>query len=122
VFQIVTTTKNESLSGGGAACPGYWDVPLGASPCSVGYLINVHHAGTLTAELTLTDRANYLEVDLFHSVNGRPSGRAISLEPRAGANLDGHTQYVIQVSKFALGGGPPPVGITSFTLTLTSPN
>jgi hypothetical protein len=121
VFQILTSTKNEAL-GGGVACPGYWDVPSGASPCSAEYVVNVHHDGSLTAALTWAGSNDVMLVlDLFRSVGGRPSGNAVSLD-RQGANLAAHTQYIVHVSKFGAGGASPPAGSTPFSLTLTHPN
>lgn len=121
VFQMVTTTRNETLSGGGNQCPGYWDDFPAPDPCKVEYLLDVHHSGKLTTALTSTDKDTALHVELFRSADGSPTGAGI-LRGQDSATLDAHKRYVLQVRKFDTGGGSPPVGTTSFTLTFTRPN
>jgi hypothetical protein len=121
VFQLVTTTRNETLSGGGNQCPGYWDDFSASDPCKVEYSLDVHHSGTLTTALTSTDKDTVLYVELYRSADGSPTGAGI-LRGQDSATLDAHKKYVLQVRKFDPGGGSPPVGTTSFTLTFTRPN
>lgn len=127
VFQIVTTARSDSISGGDT-CRGYWDyatvqvTPTGGShPCQVDYLLNLHHNGTFTAELTWTDRETEPFIELYRSSGGQP----IHLpgdSTHVSGELDAHTQYIVRVSKFSNGGGAPPAGISPFTLRLTHPN
>jgi Carboxypeptidase regulatory-like domain len=130
VFQMVTATTRDVITGD-PSCPGYWDysksdVPRTAAsePCQVDFLFDVHHEGTLHAELAWADRRFGLSTELYRSDRGLPSGRAI--EPRAGGSrlvsydVDAHAQYVVRVGFD--GGGSPPAGTTEFTLTVTRPN
>lgn len=130
VFQIVTTDRSDSISGD--TCPGYWDyatvqaTPTSAShPCRVDYVLNVHHRGTFTAEVTWTDGDTVPSIELYRSSGGQASGAGIRLagdSTHVSGGLDAHTQYVVRVSKFSNGGGPPAAGISPFTLRLTHPN
>ena len=130
VFQVVTTDRSDSISGDG--CPGYWDyatvqaTPIGSShPCQVDYVLNVHHRGTLAAELTWTDRDTVPSIELYRSSGGQASGSGIRLagdSTHVSGGLEAHTQYVVRVSRFSNGGGPPPAGISPFSLKLTHPN
>ncbi len=121
VFQMVTTTRNETLTGGGNQCPGYWDYGFASDPCKVEFVLDVHHGGQLTTTLTSTDRDTMLHVELYRSADGFPTGAGI-LRGKDSAILDAHKKYVLQVRKFDPGGGPPPAGATSFTLSFTHPN
>lgn len=121
VSQIVTTTTTESLGGGGAACPGYWDdYILDDTPCRARYLLNVHHAGTLTAEARSADPEVAFSLALLDVVDGRPYGQAVDLSQPT--SLSAHRQYFVVVTKYSQGGGSPPARVTSFTLTLKRPN
>ena len=129
VFQMVTTTLNESLVGG-ASCPGYWDYmkvianPLGTNQCFVDYLFNVHHDGTLTAQLTWTDRDSSPFLELYRAVGGQASGDPLPLAGEASpfrGDVYAHHQYLLRVHRFSLDGSSP-VGTTSFGLTQTRPN
>jgi Carboxypeptidase regulatory-like domain len=130
VFQIVTTTKEDSISGGDA-CPGYWDYwsspqtgagrANAAAACQVDYLFDVHHDGTLTAEVAWTDPRSHLFTELYRTHDGQPSNSLI--DPRGdGYDVHGHQQYIVRVRSVSTGGGPPPAGTTTFRLTVTRPN
>lgn len=133
VFELVTTTKsNETITSDGH-CPDWWSSifpPRGiAGPCLAGYLVNVHHAGTLTAELTWTDRIRQPMFAVYRSSGGLPSGPPLPSQPpydtfdgRVSADVAARTQYVLVVSMYDRGGGPAPMGTSSFALTLTHPN
>ena len=133
VFQLVTTTKsNETITSDGH-CPDWWSSifpPRGIDgPCLTGYVINVHHAGTLTAELRWTDRIRSPNVAFYRSSGGLPSGSPLPSQPpyntfagRVSADVSARTQYVLVVSMYDPGGGPAPAGTSSFALTLTHPN
>jgi Carboxypeptidase regulatory-like domain len=136
VFQMVTTTRDDSVSGGDA-CPGYWDGSYSAqtdtgrsaaiAECEVHYVFDVHHDGTLSTVLSWTNRETNLSTELYYSDQGQPTGQGIS--PRGDRSrqpvsydVDAHTQYVVRVRNLSPGGGSPPAGITAFTLTVTRPN
>jgi hypothetical protein len=115
VFEMVTTTTRESLSGGGE-CPGYWDVPTGL--CQVDYQFNVHYNGSLSADLTTTDLETEFTVEVFR---GQPQGAPIPWRADGSIAVSAHTQYTVRVRKFGRGGGPPPPGNTPFVLTVSCP-
>jgi hypothetical protein len=126
---MVTTTLNDSLVGD-ASCPGYWDYlkvlanPLGTNQCFVDHLFNVHHDGTLTAQLTWTDRASSPVLELYRAVGGQASGDTLALAGEASTfrgDVYAHEQYVLRVRRFSVDGSSP-VGTTSFGLTQTRPN
>jgi hypothetical protein len=117
VFQVLTTTRNDSLGGGGDACAGYWDDPPVPDPCRVEYVLDVHHNGTFTAALTSTDPETEFGVELY----GHPSGSGM-LRGRMSAEVYAHRQYLVVVRKFSRWGGSPPARIAPFSLTLTRPN
>lgn len=118
VFKEVTSTESDSISA--SACPGYWDVPIERNPCHVRYSFDVHHDGVLTADVTSTDPETSFTVHLFRAVDGQPKGSGVQAwEPTA---VSAHTQYIVQVTKFESGGGPPPMRVASFTLTMKRPN
>jgi hypothetical protein len=126
VLQIVTATTDESIQGN-QACPGWWDGFVPSDPCKAERVINVHHNGTLTAQLTWPHSTVEPFMQLYAVANGQPSGGAIaSSEDGSGqmirADVVGHTQYVIQVRMFGNGGGPPGAGVRPFRLTTTGPN
>ncbi len=131
VFQIVTTDRSDAISGDDT-CPGYWDYATvqatpasGSHPCQVDYVLNVHHRGTFTAELTWTDRDAVPSIELYRSSGGQASGNGILLpgdSTHVSGGLDAHAQYIVRVRKFSNGGGPPAAGISPFTLRLTHPN
>jgi hypothetical protein len=122
VFRIVTTTSVESISGGGASCPGYWDSSAADEACSADFTINVHHAGTLRAEAVTTDPEIAFSMNLFVPVGGRIVGAGTPLDASHPVEVRGHTQYVIHVRKFSSTGAPPPAGTASFTLTVARPS
>jgi hypothetical protein len=132
VFQMVTATTRDVITGD-PSCPGYWDywksdVPRAAAsePCQVDFLFDVHHEGTLHADLAWADRRFGLITELYRSDRELPSGQAI--QPHADGSrvvsydVDAHTQYVVRVRGLSNGGGPPPAATTEFTLTVTHPN
>jgi hypothetical protein len=132
VFQTVTTTRRDVITGD-PSCPGYWDYvksdlprTTASEPCAVDYRFDVHHDGTLAADLAWADRRFTLFTELYRSDNGLPSGHAIA--PRTDGSrpnsydVYAHAQYVIRVRSLSDGGGPPPAGMTEFTLTVTRPN
>jgi hypothetical protein len=100
-FQMVTATIEKSLYGSEAGC-GAWDYLSPPGSCMVQYLFNVHHDGPLTAELAWPDRDTAPSIELYRASNGTPTGAAIPVGPRT--TVDAHTQYLIQVRKFALNG------------------
>lgn len=118
-FQMVTVTKEESLLGSEAGC-GSWDYVSPPGSCMVPYLFNVHHDGPLTVRLTWPDRDTAPVIELYRASNGAATGEEIPVGQ--GTTLDAHTQYLIEVRKFALKGELPPAGTTTFTLTVTRPN
>ena len=129
VFQMVTTTLNESLVGG-ASCPGYWDYmkviahPLGTNQCFVDYVFNVHHDGTLTAQLTWTDRGSSPFLELYRAEGGQASGDPLPLAGEASpfrSDVYAHRQYLLRVHRSSLDGSSS-LGPTSFGLTETRPN
>jgi hypothetical protein len=120
VFQMVTTTRDGSLTVGDR-CPGYWDDPTGEH-CSVDYVFNVHHSGTLKAEISTTDReTSACSLDVIRLVDGLEASSPL---PGGvdGVQVRAHSQYLVRVRKFALSGGPPPAGTTPFRLTVTHPS
>jgi len=131
VFQIVTTTKrNERIVS--SDCPDWWSSifpPRGIEGnCMAGYVINVHHPGTFSVELTWRDRNRSPVIAFYRSSQGLPSGAPLLSEPpydyfvdRKSAEVSARTQYVLIVSVYDPGGGPSPAGVTSFDLTLTHP-
>lgn len=121
VFEIVTTTTNASLSGGDA-CGGYWDDDIGPDSCRVHHVVNMHHDGTLTAELTWTDPTAVPSMRVYRSSNGQPFGQGFGDGQKFSLNLFAHQQYVVEVRRFNEGGGSPPAGISAFSLTVTHPN
>lgn len=131
VFQMVSAAQSDSISGG-AACPGNWDYATvqvtgtdGSHPCHVDYVLNVHHSGTLTAELTWADSNAVPSIELYPSYDGRRSLQRIPLlgdATHVSGRLTEHSQYFVRVTKYSNGGGPPPAGISSFSLRLTHPN
>jgi hypothetical protein len=133
IFALVNTTKsNETITSDGN-CPDWWSFlsPLRgiAGPCVAGYLVNVHHTGTLTAEITWTDRMRQPMFAVYQSSGGLPSGSPLPSQPpygtftgRVTADVSARSQYVLVVSIYDPGGGPAPAGTSSFALTLTHPN
>jgi Carboxypeptidase regulatory-like domain len=122
VFQAVTTSTTESISGGGDSCPGYWDVYPDSKACTADFLFNVHNAGTLSAEITPIEVDTSFTMELFASIDGRAVGSGTSVDAARTIAVRGHTQYLIRVRKFSDGGGSPPAGVGSFVLTVTRPN
>jgi Carboxypeptidase regulatory-like domain len=118
VLEIVTTTTRESLIGGDE-CPGYWDAPTGL--CQVEYRFNVHHNGSLSADVTTTDPDTSFVLEVYRAAEGRSSGGPLPLRPDGSVAVSAHAQYIVRVRKFGLGGGPPPPGNTPFVLTVTRP-
>ena len=133
VLQTMTTTKRDVIVGH-PSCPGYWDYAASDVPrasatesCTVDYPFDVHHDGTLAADLEWADRSFELVTELSGSQGGEPSD---TRPQAAGDRLRGtsnyrvyaHTQYIVRVRSFSNGGGPPPAGTTEFTLTVTRPN
>ena len=118
VFQMLTTTRNDFLSGGGDACAGSWDDPPIPDPCRVEYMLDVHHNGNFTAGLTSTDPETEFWVELYG-----PGSRSGMLRGRMSAEVFARRQYVVVVreSSRVVGDRPPP-GIAPFSLTLTRPN
>ena len=129
VFQMVTSTSSGVFTSDGS-CPGYWDYGKSGlarmsagEPCTVDYLFDVHHDGTLEAELAWVDRRFGLGTELYRSDGGQPSGSPIPSrsDGRSQTYLVGaHAQYVLRVSSAS--GAPPPAGTTEFTLRVARPN
>jgi Carboxypeptidase regulatory-like domain len=136
VFQMVTTTKDDSVSGGDT-CPGYWDYwssphtdagrANAAAACEVNYVFDVHHDGTLSTVLSWSNRETDLSTELYRSDQGQPTGQGI--RPRGDGSrqpvsydVHAHKQYVVRVRSLSPGGGSPPAGTTTFRLTVTRPN
>jgi hypothetical protein len=125
VAQTVTSTLKGTINGS-VSCPGAWDYVPG-DPCEAAYIINVHHAGTLTSELTSFDPNTALpSVQLYRANNGQPSssiaaGANIPGQPIS-ATVEAHSQYVLLVRIFSDGGGPPPAVATSHSLTVKHPS
>ena len=121
VFQMVATTENGSINGGGAACHGVYDDPiLQDSPCKARYSFNVHHDGMLTAEVISSDPETTFLLHLVRVVDGKVIGPAVQLwQPTA---VSAHTQYIVQVTKFGLYEDAPPEKVTPFSLTVRRPN
>jgi hypothetical protein len=127
VLQMVTTTKRDVITGD-PSCPGYWDYNRSGLPrtsasaqCVVDYLIDVHHGGTVRADLTWADPRFGLITELYFSERGQPSGQSIT-PGGDGFDVHAHAQYIVRVRGLSNGGGPPPAGTTEFTLTVTHPN
>lgn len=126
VLQIVTTSSSAAISTGGG-CPGYWDYDPYDPVCTSATLLNVHHAGTLTADLRWTDSNTFPFVQLFRSADGHPKGAPFpAVTDGSGlsfrVDIYAHTQYVLVVSKFGRSGDSAPPGTSSFDLTVTRPN
>jgi hypothetical protein len=124
-IEMVTTTQNLAISGGGNMCPGYWDYGELPDVCKVDYVFKTHYGGTLTAEVTWTDRDTVPFMELYRSSDGVPLGQPIQSTadtPTLRAELSARAEYMIRVQKFAQSGGSPPVGSTTFRLTVTRPN
>jgi hypothetical protein len=129
VFQMVTMTSSGVFTSD-SSCPGYWDygrsgvaTTSASEPCTVDYLLDVHHEGMLEADLAWVDRRFALITELYRSDGGQPSGSPITprLDGRSRTyRLGAHAQYVLRVSSGS--GAPPPVGTTEFTLRVTRPN
>jgi hypothetical protein len=122
VYEMVTTTSVEAISGGGDACPGYWDYFSDSLSCAADYVFNVHYNGSLRAEAIPDDPDTEFAMELYNSVDGRLSRTGTPLVSARPVDVQGHTQYVIRVRKFSNGGGPPPAGLASFKLTVTRPS
>jgi hypothetical protein len=91
------------------------------------YPFNVHHDGTLHADLAWTDQRFELGTTVCGSDGGQPTGQAVTARLDssghvAGYDVSAHTQYVVLVRSFPSAGGPTAAGSTEFTLTLTGPN
>jgi carboxypeptidase family protein len=123
VRQMVTTTRQDAISASGA-CEGPWDP---GTACEVDYVLNVHHAGTLTAEVLWTDREVGFFTTLYRAERGRPSGQHIEARAvdnsgrRAVFDLTARTQYVIQVHAYT-DTYMTTSRVTPYTVTLTHPN
>jgi len=126
VFQTVTTTTDLSIEGGDA-CPGWWDGFLPDTPCKADHIVNVHHDGTLAAEITWPHARVDPYIQLYAMEEGQPFSAAIASSEEGSdktlrAEVKAHTQYLIQVRMFSGGGGPPSDGARSFRLMATRPN
>jgi hypothetical protein len=127
VAQTLTSTLNGTINNASETCPGYWDGFLPSDPCKADYVINVHHEGTLTWELTSFDPDTALPfVQLYRANNGQPSssiavGANTPGQPIS-ATVEAHSQYVLRVRIFSDGGGPPPAVVTSHSLTVKHPS
>lgn len=125
VAQTLTSTLSGTINGS-ETCPGSWDF-LPGDPCEAAYIINVHHEGTLTSEVTSFDPSMVPRlVQLYRADNGQPSsiiaaGANIPGQPIS-ATVEAHSQYVLLVRIFSSNGGPPPAGLTSHSLTVKHPS
>jgi hypothetical protein len=122
VYEMLTTTSAETIGGGGASCPGYWDYYPQDLACTAEYVFNIHHNGTLRAEVVPDDPDTEFTMELGVSVGGHIAGAATPLASTRPVDVRGHTQYVIRVRKFSLGGGSPPARVASFKLIVTRPS
>jgi hypothetical protein len=119
VLQMVTTTREDAITAQGS-CADPWDP---GEPCLVNYVFNVHHEGTLAAELVWTDDEVGFFTRLYRSEGGRPSNQPIDLSGGDGLSrfvydVSARTQYVIQVNAFT----GMASRVTPYTVTLTHPN
>ena len=130
VFQMLTTMRNDSVTDD-IACFGSFDdflVPRSlVEACKVDYVLNVHHDGTLNAELTWTDRRTLLSLELYRLHEGNVSGqvfesRAGRLREQMSSNLRAHTQYMVRVNNLGPYGVAPRIRTTPFNLILKHPN
>jgi hypothetical protein len=115
-FQMVTTTSNESISVSNG-CPSYWDVPDGR--CEADFVFNVHHDGSLTADVTPMDPDASFALELY-----RAEGTVILSSPLpwrvdGSALVYARNQYRLRVRQLAVERGSR---ITSFRLTVTRPS
>jgi hypothetical protein len=130
VFRMVTLARKNETILLDQTCPGWYDFspPRRGPNCAANYVFDVHHNGTLTAELTSNDDSLSLHMAVFLSVDGKPSGMALPSEPHwreccastLTAEVGAHSQYVLQVN--ALPWDWPPGRSVSFDLTVRHPN
>jgi hypothetical protein len=127
VFEMVTTTANDSIGPVDDSCLGYWDYLRSAThACEASYVLPVHHTGTLTARLTWPDRGSEPLMEVYRRSRGQVTGPAIQ-SGGAGSSgqirtrLNGHAEYVIFVSTVSSSGAAAPA-TTPFSLTFTRPN
>ena len=74
--------------------------PSGHESVLVDYLFNVHHDGTLTAQLTWTDRDSSPFLELYSAVDGQASGAPLPMAGEASpfrGDVYAHLQYVLRV-------------------------
>jgi hypothetical protein len=120
-FQLVTTTREDFITASGS-CAGPWD--FGAS-CLVQYAFNVHHDGTLTAELAWSDREVGFFTMLYRADGERPSAGATEVRVdemgRSIYDVSARTQYLLQVNAYTET-YTTPSRVTRYRVTLTHPN
>ena len=129
-FRMTTTARNDSIIGGGT-CFGWWDYLAGPravnEPCKADYVFNVHHDGTLSADLTWTDPRMGLALELYwlrdwqEEIQGMGTN-GVGLRHQLTFALHAHSQYLLRVRNFSSSGGAAPAGVTPFSLTMTHPN
>lgn len=117
VPQTVTTTRDESVSGGD---------PCSGGPDTFGdgckqYALNLHHSGTIHAVVTWQDSDTWLWLELYRAgtdslIARASSSRIFGLRQELSTNASGRAQYIIRV-RYALGARTTP-----FSLTVTRPN
>jgi hypothetical protein len=128
VPQMVTMIRANEIVVSDQTCPDYYAFfpPTRSDNCKVNYVINVHHDGTLTADLTSGDElAGLFHLAVFQSSAGQPIGPPLPSEPywreatsgRLRVEMPSRAQYVLQVSVLA-----PSLGAISFDLRLSHPN
>jgi len=128
VPQMVTIIRTNEIVVSDQTCPDYYEFfpPRRGDNCKANYVINVHHDGTLTADLTSGDElAGLFHLAVFQSSAGQPVGSPLPSEPhwrdathgRLRVELPSRAQYVLQVNLLA-----PSLGAVSFDLTLSHPN
>jgi hypothetical protein len=122
VYEMVTTTSADAISGGGDDCPGYWDYYFDSLSCTADYVFNIHNTGTLRAEVIPDDPDTDFAMNLLVSVDGRTAGPGTPLVSARPVDVRGHTQYVIRLRKFSSSGASPPSRTASFKLTVIRPS
>lgn len=114
-FQLITSTRNETISGGDPAC-----LTSSTDPCRV-FAIDAHHNGFVESTLTWTDRDTWLWLELYRASDGSQvvrssASRVDGLRQQISTGIVEGQRYLLVV-RFVFG-----ARVTSFSLTTSRPN